>query len=425
PNDWRRLGITLFLFGRPGGFSAFERAFAPAPPARPASAARLPGELARLIWAAGSPPTPDQERALWRAIYGPRPLLPQQAQALRPLLARLNLGWFERIAEARLYARAGMRADALRMAESAGGSAKALAQLSGVVDLLAFLGLPLLVIVVLARVVYRYSETPPGSAVPTGPLPASAAPSEALPVFSYRARMVGFITYLGLMVFLRIPTLLLRHLAQRLPPLAVARLDVALNLMVLPLLAYAAIWALRRAAAAETPDGRPPGQRITLAALGYRARNLLAAAVSGMLGYAMVAPVTLAAAMLSAWIFRRVHTPVHPIQVLEMALQTPLDHLLLLLEAAMIAPFVEETMFRGLLYPALRARWGVTGGVMASAAIFALLHPTLPGQFLPLWVLGIALALAYEWCGSLLPGILMHSLQNTFATLESFLTYAR
>jgi membrane protease YdiL (CAAX protease family) len=258
----------------------------------------------------------------------------------------------------------------------------------------------------------------------------SETSGDALPVFSYRARMVAFITYLGLMVVLRFPAPLLHRLAQHWPVVAVARLDVALNLALMPLLAGIALLALRRAAAAEAPDGHGvgvprAGLRKTLAALGLRTRNPLVDIGRGVLGYIMVLPVTLAAAALSAWIFRKIHTPVHPIEVLEMALQTPLDHLLLMLEAAVMAPFVEETLFRGLLYPALRARWGVAGGVMASAAIFAVLHPTMPGQFLPLWGLGIALALVYEWFGSLLPGMVLHSLQNTFSTLESFLTFAR
>jgi len=456
PNDWRRLGITLFLFDRPGGFAAFRRAYTPIPSGHSSPVPHLTPALARAIWAIGTPPPPDQERALWQSIYGPKPLQAQQARALQPLLARMNLGWFEQIAEARLYSRAGLHAEALRAAMSADASARSLTWLTWLIDLLVFLGIPVLIVFGLTRLLTKYSAPAPPDPYPgtllmpawdlpghTAGVPAESIPlqpaippsdspppviveqSAVLPTFSYRARMIAFVTYLGLMVVLRFPAPLLHRLAQRLPIVTVARLDVALNLILLPLLAGIAVMMLRRAAAAEAPDGRPPSLRKTLAVLGYRTRHPLMDLGKGLLGYLMVMPLTLAASWLSTWIFHRYHTPIHPIEILEMALQTPLDHFLLMMEAAVMAPFVEETMFRGLLYPALRARWGVAGGVMASGAIFAMLHPTMPGQFLPLWVLGIALALAYEWCGSLLPGMVMHALQNTISTLESFLIYAR
>ena len=61
---------------------------------------------------------------------------------------------------------------------------------------------------------------------------------------------------------------------------------------------------------------------------------------------------------------------------------------------------------------AARAQMGVPGAVALSAAFFAIVHPTLPGEFLPIWTLGIALALVYEWRQSLLPGIILHGINN-------------
>ena len=111
-------------------------------------------------------------------------------------------------------------------------------------------------------------------------------------------------------------------------------------------------------------------------------------------------------------LFSRFETPPHPVLMSIAGLHTPLDRALLFIESAIAPPLVEELMFRGLLYPALREKWGVAGGIALSAAIFALVHPTLPGGFLPLWSMGAIWAFTFERRNSLLPGILMHALNN-------------
>lgn len=50
--------------------------------------------------------------------------------------------------------------------------------------------------------------------------------------------------------------------------------------------------------------------------------------------------------------------------------------------------------------------------MILSAAVFALVHPTLPGGFLPLWAMGAIWAFTFERRNSLLPSILMHALNN-------------
>ena len=88
----------------------------------------------------------------------------------------------------------------------------------------------------------------------------------------------------------------------------------------------------------------------------------------------------------------------------------------LVLGAALVAPIVEELVFRGLLYRYLRARWSVTRAVLLSSAVFALVHlafPLMPALF----VLGVALALAAERYGSLYPSIALHALHNGIAVL--------
>lgn len=78
---------------------------------------------------------------------------------------------------------------------------------------------------------------------------------------------------------------------------------------------------------------------------------------------------------------------------------------------ALVAPVVEELFFRGFLYPALRRRLGVAGGIVLSAVIFGLFHANV-WLFFPTAIIGIILAYLYEREGSLGPPIVLHSLNN-------------
>ena len=79
-----------------------------------------------------------------------------------------------------------------------------------------------------------------------------------------------------------------------------------------------------------------------------------------------------------------------------------------------IAPLVEEFFFRGFLYQGLRNGWGVPLGVLGSAVTFSAIHLT-PDKFVPLAILGVALALLREKTGSLWPCIMLHALNNAIA----------
>jgi membrane protease YdiL (CAAX protease family) len=87
--------------------------------------------------------------------------------------------------------------------------------------------------------------------------------------------------------------------------------------------------------------------------------------------------------------------------------------------ACVIAPILEETVFRGLLYGHLRgvsARLGYGLSVFFSATvvsfIFAVIHPQ-GILFVPvLMSLAFGFALAREWRGSLIPGMVAHGLSN-------------
>ncbi|MCP4328843.1 MAG: CPBP family intramembrane metalloprotease [Alphaproteobacteria bacterium] len=77
-----------------------------------------------------------------------------------------------------------------------------------------------------------------------------------------------------------------------------------------------------------------------------------------------------------------------------------------------LVPISEEFLFRGLLYPWLKSRWGFLTGLIGSSILFSLLHLH-PAILAPILALGIMMALLREWSESLWAPILFHSIHNT------------
>ena len=96
--------------------------------------------------------------------------------------------------------------------------------------------------------------------------------------------------------------------------------------------------------------------------------------------------------------------------------------------AGVIAPIVEETMFRGVLYRHLRSAssgWRPALSVLFSAVVvsflFAVIHPQGFLAVPVLMALAVAFALMREWRGTILPSMIAHGINNGVATLLLFL----
>jgi uncharacterized protein len=80
------------------------------------------------------------------------------------------------------------------------------------------------------------------------------------------------------------------------------------------------------------------------------------------------------------------------------------------------APISEEVCFRGMLFGGLRERWPRIAAALLSGLIFGALHAiTGISAVPPLIAFGLILALLYEKTGSIVPGILLHMLNNSVA----------
>ncbi len=80
---------------------------------------------------------------------------------------------------------------------------------------------------------------------------------------------------------------------------------------------------------------------------------------------------------------------------------------------AFVAPFTEECVFRGLLYPALRR--AVPGGPFGAAVVVSVLFAAIHGSllaFLPLFLLAMVLSGVMERTNSLLACVVVHAVHN-------------
>jgi CAAX protease family protein len=96
--------------------------------------------------------------------------------------------------------------------------------------------------------------------------------------------------------------------------------------------------------------------------------------------------------------------------------QTIQQRILIITFAVVIAPAAEEFMFRFFLYGVLKRYFGYLFGLVANSLLFAAVHGHLP-SFAALFVLGCCFTLAYEWSGSILVSMTMHSLFNAMTLI--------
>jgi membrane protease YdiL (CAAX protease family) len=87
--------------------------------------------------------------------------------------------------------------------------------------------------------------------------------------------------------------------------------------------------------------------------------------------------------------------------------------LALFVAACVIAPIVEETIFRGILMQRWARRWGTPTGVIASSVLFAMLHQEWLGKI----VFGVAMCALYLRTRRLWVPIAAHALNNALLVL--------
>lgn len=95
----------------------------------------------------------------------------------------------------------------------------------------------------------------------------------------------------------------------------------------------------------------------------------------------------------------------------------------MLIVGGIVVPIAEEVFFRGVLYKWLSERWGVWIGVIISSMIFGFVHFDI-AIGVTAFVLGIILALAYEYSKSLWTSVLIHAVNNSAKIMLIYLLLA-
>lgn len=85
---------------------------------------------------------------------------------------------------------------------------------------------------------------------------------------------------------------------------------------------------------------------------------------------------------------------------------------------AVIAPLVEETLFRGIIYQSLSAHFGKGTAAILSSAFFSAVHFQAYG-FVPRFILGLMLVSLFRRYKSLYPSMALHALNNLIAVVLS------
>lgn len=106
-------------------------------------------------------------------------------------------------------------------------------------------------------------------------------------------------------------------------------------------------------------------------------------------------------------------------QILDDVRKSPALYLSVLIGGAVLAPIGEEIFFRGFVYNCARQRLGRGWGLVLSSALFSLVHLG-PLVLLPIFLVGVVLALAYERTGSLWVPIFMHATFNGVQLIAAY-----
>jgi uncharacterized protein len=95
-----------------------------------------------------------------------------------------------------------------------------------------------------------------------------------------------------------------------------------------------------------------------------------------------------------------------------------------LLLAAVVAPIVEEIIFRGIILRGFRAHYGKVRAILYSSLLFGIVHLN-PWQFLPAFVLGLFLGALYLRTGTVAVTIAAHAVYNGALMILSKLAVTR
>lgn len=148
-------------------------------------------------------------------------------------------------------------------------------------------------------------------------------------------------------------------------------------------------------------------------AFGFSMPNRGSTVLLGLLTGIAFLPVGLSLQFVSIQIMTRFRLNPHEQQAVETLQNADSwdSRIYLIVFTILVAPVAEEILFRGVLYPAIKQGGYPRTAMWGTAILWATVHLSLP-VFLPLLVLGLALAYLYEKTNNLLAPITAHAVFN-------------
>lgn len=382
PDNYRRLAIAAFAVGDP----------------------RWSEYLRELRTATDAPMSQvDRELSLWNQVFGKAPLTRDQCRDAARQIQALKLGWYGHVALAELYRRCGDKAQAAVHERAALRTTDLVTLLLGTTFLLGLAGCLILMLLV----VYWHAHRRSGQSI---------VRLQPLPVIGAQTLVYAGAAYFGALALLRLVSPVVLHL---LPSAAggdqsgiVLRASVNVMAAAISLAVPVLVLFLK---------GRRIG--LTAADVGLSRFRIFKDTFAGLVGYSAALPLLVASLLVSLAVFDPSTSRMNPAAVDFARAQTLSARLVLFLLGVVVAPVVEEVIFRGMLLRALQTRLGFGVATVVTSLIFAILHPQLPMGFLSIFTLGIVFSCLYGLTGSLWPAMIAHALNNgmVFIYLALFL----
>jgi membrane protease YdiL (CAAX protease family) len=341
-----------------------------------------------------APERAQTERQLWHALYGPQPPARPQIERAQKQLQQYGLGWLGRVAVLAAYQRLGSSAvpAGLRRQVKDEATHYFWRLATGVIWTIWLLPQLGLIALVAGTILIRTKVLRPA---PPNHHPVGAILWESFILMMSLGPLASLVAFQG------------KRPSPEQQPGAIAALLLAADVMQVLAIAYL-WWRLR-------------GRGLTLAEVGLTRRDFWANVGAGVMAAVVMVPaaflIGILTQMISDRLFPNIAPPYHPLQGMTATSSSAEIRWALFLAAAVGAPLLEETFFRGALFGALRRRYGFWPGLAGSAAFFAILHPQLPLGFIPIAFLGAVFAALYDWRQSLVPAMVAHALNNGMAFL--------
>jgi len=93
-----------------------------------------------------------------------------------------------------------------------------------------------------------------------------------------------------------------------------------------------------------------------------------------------------------------------------------LESVVYVVSLVLIAPTIEEVIYRGIFFPPFERKLGSRGAICVISFLWALTHLNI-NAIMSIFFIGLILGYLYKQTKSLLPGIIFHSLINLFSIL--------